>query len=174
MPSSASPIALGSVGGETWSVITVVNIHVGFWYYLMIKQISSYYGCPLNPPNPWLPPPWCPLNPWLPPPWCPLLLSLELPLLVPLLELLLRLFETGDSDTDISVPVVLYVWQVCWEEFSELTHTSTEFPWFGGIVNVHDAPPDVAAFAWSVYPFAVVMDIPTVGKQDWSKDLTQQ
>jgi hypothetical protein len=29
------------------------------------------------------------------------------------------------------------------------------------MLNVHDAPPAVAMFAWSVYPFAVVMDIPT-------------
>jgi hypothetical protein len=73
--------------------------------------------------------------------------------------------EGGDSDTDISAPVVSYLLQFSPEEMSESTHTRTQ-PWFAGILNVHDVTPEAAMFAWSVYPFAVVIDIPRVEVPD--------
>jgi hypothetical protein len=67
----------------------------------------------------------------------------------------------ADNDTDISLPVVSYVWHLSTERFPELTQTCTHLPWSFGMLNVCDEPPAVGTLAWSVCPFSVVMDMPT-------------
>ena len=54
-----------------------------------------------------------------------------------------RVDDIAGNDTDISLPVAWYVWQLSAEKSSELSHTSTDFPWSLGMSNVCDESPAV-------------------------------
>jgi len=52
------------------------------------------------------------------------------------------------------------------ERFPDFTQTCTDFPWFSGMLKVYDRSPAPDKSVSRVYPFAVVIDTPTVDVSD--------